>query len=233
MYSDDHNASPVNPLPAMVVVFSLALAGVELYLQAAEHGYIGGRMAVGARLNAVTSYGFFDSVFSWMVETHRAPFEHAIRFISYAFVHANFTQASFAVVMLLAIGKMVAEAFSNLGFVIIFVLSTVFGALAYGVFLDTNIPLIGAFPAVYGMIGGLTFMLWTRARVSGESQLKAFSLILFLMGIQIVFKFVFGGGDEWVADVAGFLTGFVLSFVLAPDGGSRITGLLEKLRTRR
>ena len=232
MFHEDHNAPPVNPLPPVVWVFSLAIAAIELVLQGAERGFIGGPEGIGWRIEAFTSYAFFDTVFSWMMETGRYPFEHMIRFVSYAFVHANFGHTVFAFVMLLAIGKMVAEAFSQTIFIVIFVLSTIVGAITYGLFLDTSTPLIGAFPAVYGMIGSLTFMLWIKAKVEGTNQFRAFSLIGFLMGIQLFFKLVFGGSDDWVADIGGFVTGLLLSFLLAPGEITGIADVLKRIRRR-
>lgn len=233
MYSDDHNAAPFNPIPPVVWVFVLAIAGVELVLQAADNGYVGGPAGVGWRIEAITRFAFFDRAFAWMIESGRYPFEHMQRFVTYAFIHGNFTHAIFAVVMLLAIGKMVAEVFSPFAFVAIFAASTIVGALAYGVILDTRIQLLGAFPAVYGMIGAFTFMLWVRAKYEGEGQARAFSLIAFLMGLQLFFKLVFGGGNDWVADIAGFVTGFGLSFVLAPGGVGRIAEMVNQIRRRR
>lgn len=233
MYDDDHNALPVNPLPAVVWVLALAITGVELVLQGAERDLFGGPAAVGWRLEWITQFGFFDAVWTWMLESGRFPGEHMLRFVSYLFIHGGFGHTLFAVVFILAIGKMVAEAFSPLAFVAVFLLSGIAGALAYAVFLDTNIPLIGAFPGVYGLIGALTFMLWMTARLTGTSQARAFTLIAFLLGIQLFFKFVFGGGDDWLADIAGFVTGFLLSFPLSPHGGERMAHVLESVRRRR
>ncbi len=232
MYHDTPNAPPVNPLPPAVVVLALALAVPELILQAAEHGLIGGREGIGWRVDAITSYGFFDPIFDWMFTTGQFPAEHLIRFATYPFVHLGFGHAVFAVVLVLAIGKMVAEAYSQLAFVVIFFASTLAGALAYGVFLTSNQPLVGGYPPAYGLIGGMSFMLWVKARVEGSNQWRAFSLIAFLMGIQIFFKLVFGGANDWVADLAGFVTGFVLSVFLAPGGAGRVIELLERVRRR-
>lgn len=233
MYQEDHNAPPINPLPPVVVVVSLAIIAVELLFQAAENGFIGGAQGIGWRLEAVAQFAFFDTVFSWMIETGRFPVEHLIRFVTYNFIHGDFMHAAFAVVMLLAIGKMVAEVFSQITFLVIFFASSFVGAVVYAVVLDTKIPLIGSFSAVYGMIGALTFMLWVRAKVQGSNQFRAFSLILVLMGLQLFFKLVFGGGNDWIADIAGFLTGFALSIVLAPDGSEGIVSWLDRIRRRR
>jgi membrane associated rhomboid family serine protease len=57
--------------------------------------------------------------------------------------------------------------------------------------------------------------------------LRAFTLIAFLMGIQLVFGILFGGSPDWIADLAGFVFGFALSFAVSPGGFAR---LREKLR---
>ncbi len=146
------------------------------------------------------------------------PVEHVIRTVTYLFVHGSFTHAAFAGVMLLALGKMVGEVFSALATLAIFVLSGIVGALGYALFLDASQPLFGAFPGIYGLIGAFTFLLWTRLGQLGANQARAFVMIGFLLGIQLLFGLLFGGNKDWVADVCGFATGFLLSFVFAPGG---------------
>lgn len=232
MYNENHNASPINPLPPAVILISLALALPELAFQAGAQGWVGGPGAVGWRLEAITSYGFFDTVFNWMLQTGRMPPEHMLRFVSYTFVNFGFYQAAFAIVLILTVGKMVAETFSQLTFLTIFFASTIIGALAYALFLTTNVPLVGAYPAAYGLIGAMSFILWIKAKIEGSNPYRAFSLIGFLIGIQIFGRLVFGGGNEWVADIAGFLTGFVLSVIMAPGGAERMLAILVQMRRR-
>ena len=62
----------------------------------------------------------------------------------------------------------------------------------------------------------------------GAQQGRAFTLIAFLMGIQLLFGLVFGGQKDWVADLAGFATGFGLSFFLAPGGWARMRGKIHR-----
>jgi len=229
MDHDDHNASPFNAMPPVVWAFAGAILAIELLFQGAERGLIGGPGGIGWRVDAITSFGFFDSIFGWMIETGNMPPEHLLRFVSYLFVHGSFTHAAFAIVMALAIGKMVAEAFSSLGFLMITLLSSIAGALAYGIFLSDKQPLFGAFPAIYGLIGALTYMLWVRAKVEGTNQLNAFAMISVLMGIQLVFKLLFGGGNDWVADIAGFAMGFGISLAIAPG---HAVAALNRIRRR-
>ncbi len=225
--SHPNDQSPINPLPPVVVALFLVVAGVEATLWLGGHGILGGPQAVGWRLQAVQKYGFSAEIFDWMVSTGQWPIEHVIRFVSYLFVHANFTHALFSGVLLLAMGKMVGEVFSGFATLAIFVVSGVIGALGYALILDPQYPLLGSYPGVYGLIGAFTFLLWTRLGDVGAPQARAFSLIGMLVAIQLGFGLLFGGNPDWVADVIGFGAGFILSFALTPGGWQRIR---EKIR---
>ncbi len=224
-----HEESPVNPLPPVVMLLTLALVLPELAFQLGARGLIGGPEAVGWRLAAVSRYAFIGDVFDQMWARNLWPAEHLLRFVAYPFVHANFTHLLFVVVFVLALGKMVGEIFSAWAVLIVFFGSSVLGALVFAVALNDPTPLIGGFPAAYGLIGAFTFLLWTRLAETGGPQSRAFLLIGFLMGIQLLFGLLFGGGLDWVADLAGFFAGFLLSFVVSPGGWARV---MERLRQR-
>lgn len=222
-----HNEPPLNPIPPVVMALFIVILGVELVFTLGSYGVVGGPGAVGWRVAAMERFAFSGPVLDWMIQTRQFPAEHVIRLFSYPFVHGNFTHAIFAGVMLLAMGKMVAEALGPIRTIAIFFASTMVGALAYGLLLDTRIPLIGAFPAVYGLIGGFTYLLWLRLGQMGAQQIRAFSLIGMLLAIQLIFGLFFGGSQDWVADLGGFVTGFALTIVLVPGGWAR---LLSRLR---
>lgn len=227
--SGSQDVSPVNPLPPVVVALALVFIGVELIFQAGARGFAGGPAGVGWRLEAIREYGFSGAVFDWMLETGRYPAEHLKRFVTYPFVHISFTGMVMATVFLLALGKMVGEVFGATGFLAVFFLSAIVGALAHGLLLDENFPLIGGFPAVYGLIGSYTFLLWFSLSGKGNTQFKAFNLIAILMGLQLVFGLMFGSNKSWVADIFGFATGFLVSFLLVPGALRRA---LERFRRR-
>ena len=220
--------SPVNPLPPVVLALFFAIAGVEVLFAVAEAGFVGGPEAIGWRLNAIRDYGFSGPVFDWMIEQGRWPFEHVMRFVTYPFVHGGITATVFSGVMLLALGKLVGEVMGQFAVIALFFGSAILGAFVFGL-LTSEAWLIGAFPGVYGLIGGYTFLMWLKLGAAGASQSKAFSLILMLMGIQLFFSIFFGTGPDWIADLTGFFAGFGLSAVVIPGGFAR---LLSRFRQR-
>lgn len=226
----DHNAPPLNPLPASVWLLALPLIAMEVVLTLAENGLVGGSQGIGWRLQAVERFGLFPELLKHQWETGGYPLEELHRLVSYVLVHGSFTHAIFAVVMLLALGKMVGEVFRWWGVAVVFLGSAAVGAAAYGLLVPgLRTQLIGAYPAVYGMIGAFTFLIWTRLALVGANRFRAFSLIGALLFVQFVFGVLFGGGWDWVAEVAGFAAGFLLSFVVSPGGFRRV---LDQMRQR-
>ncbi|MFD2815130.1 hypothetical protein ACFSYD_13185 [Paracoccus aerius] len=70
-------------------------------------------------------------------------------------------------------------------------------------------PLIGGYPAVYGLVGAFTFLLWSRLGAVHANRMRAFTLIGMLLAFQLVFGIVFGGaGYGWIAEIAGFERAF-------------------------
>lgn len=224
---EPYNPSPVNPMPPVVVALFLAIIGIEAVFTLGGQSGIGGPQAIGWRNNAIQTYGFSADVFDWMLENNRYPLEHLMRFFTYPFVSATFTQAIFGGVMVLALGKFVGDVFSQWATLLLFIVSSVFGAIVYGFVAGAQPWLMGPFPGVYGLIGGFTYLMWLKLGQIGAPQARAFSLIGLLLGIQLVFGLLFGGSRGWLADLSGFASGFALSFILAPGGWQKIRAMLR------
>ncbi|MDR5653679.1 rhomboid family intramembrane serine protease [Ruixingdingia sedimenti] len=222
------NAAPFNPLPPVVWLLALPMIAMEIVLSLAERGLVGGAGGVGWRMQAVERFAFSPDILVWMWGRGDFPAEHLMRFVTYPFVHAGFTHALFVVVFLLALGKMVGEVFRPWAVGLVFLGAAVAGAAAYTVLGGMGQVLIGGYPAVYGLIGAFTFLLWMRLAGAGAARYRAFSLIGVIMAIQLLFGLLGGGGRDWIADLAGFATGFALSFVVSPGGVARVRARLRQ-----
>lgn len=221
------DSSPVNPLPAAVVALAVVIFGVEVLFWLADHGIIGGSAGEMLRIGAIERFGFFGPSVDWMIQNRRFPPELLARFVTYPFLHLSMLNAIMVCVFILALGKMVAEAFGNMALLTIFFAASIGGAFVYGLALDDDFPLVGGFPGVYGLIGGFTFLMWVRRRALGQNQITAFNLIGLLLAIQLVFAVFLGGPGDWVADLSGFAIGFGLCFLLVPGGWARLRDALR------
>lgn len=227
MMDPRNNQSPFNALPPVVVALAVVIFGIELMFQAGNAGLIGGREAVGWRLNALRDWAVIDSVWAWMWETGNLPPREAARILAYPFLHGSMVHAAFVAVFVLALGNAVAPVYPNLRILVIFFGSAIGGALAFLILFDAPQPLFGGYPAAYGLIGAFTYL--TQKGLTRANPDQAFLLIGFLLAIQPVFGVLtlqgFGWLSDWIADLGGAATGYALAVALFP-------GALNRLRAR-
>ncbi len=226
---NDLNAPPINPLPPVVWLLALPVIAMEVAVSAGAAGFAGGASGIGWRLDAVQRFAFSPEYLRRMVEAGLWPWDGLMRLISYPLVHVTTTQAVFVIVFLLALGKFVGEVFRWWAVLAVVFGAAVTAALVYAAVPVVTAPLVGGYPPVYGLIGAFTFILWTNLGRTGGNQMRAFSLIGMLLAVQLVFGLLFGGGTEWIADLAGFGAGFALSILVCPGGWAR---MMAKLRAR-
>lgn len=229
MHSDPDFEPPVNPLPPVVILLVLAMVLVEGALSLAGAGFVGGATGIGWRIGAMQDYGISPLVLDVMITRGDYSFDLSRRFVTYAFVHGNFTHALFCMALLLALGKFVGDAFGSVRTLAVFVGSAVFGALVFCILANETSALFGGYPPVFGLIGAYTYLLWLRLGQTGQSQLAAFRLIGFLLALQLVFGLLFGSDQTWIAELAGFVFGFAIATVLVPGGWG---ALVARLRQR-
>ncbi|MFN0115645.1 MAG: rhomboid family intramembrane serine protease [Paracoccaceae bacterium] len=226
---EGYDTPPLNPVPPVVWLLVLPIAAMEIAVSAGHFGFAGGPMAVGWRGQAIEQFALSPMLLDRMLADGHWPAAWLMRFLTYPVVHGSTMHAVFAVVFLLALGKMVAEVFHPASVLAVFFAPAVAGGVVYSLVPGLQYGLIGAFPAVYGLIGAFTFILWRRLGAVNANRARAFTLIGFLLGVQLLFGLLFGGSPEWIADLTGFATGFLLSFVVGPGGAQ---GVLRSIRNR-
>ncbi|WP_296421166.1 rhomboid family intramembrane serine protease [Pseudooctadecabacter sp.] len=224
---EDQN--PFNTIPPVPLVLVLVMTAIELTLSAAANGYVGGAQGVGWRAQAFQEYAFAPAVLDQITTRGNYDINLFRRFVTYTFIHVNFTHALWGIVLLLALGKFVGEKFSALSFALLFTASTIGGALVYGLLSWQNAALVGAYPGVYGLIGAYTYIMWLALERLGDNQFKAFQLIGILLGLMLIYSMLFGSSPTWIAEVSGFVIGLAISPLLAPGGWQ---AFLTRMRQR-
>lgn len=224
---DGYNESPINALPAVVWLLALPIIALEVVFALASTGLMGGAGGIGWRVEALQRFAFIPDVLRRMLETGQIVPDQALRLVTYSFVHGSFIQAAFVLVFILALGKVVAESFGGLRFAALFFVSGIGAAVIYALLPWATMPLIGGYPAVYGLVGGFTFLLWTRLGQVRANRMRAFSLIGMLLLFQLVFGLLFGARPDWIADILGFGIGFLASFLLVPGGMQAVLAMIR------
>ncbi len=131
MLDDDRNAPPLNPLPPVVWVLALPIIAMEVVLGLAASGILGGMDGAGWRLQAMERFAFSPDLMREMIASGMYPWDDLLRLFAYPFVHASTTDAVFALVILLALGKMTGEVFRWWAVLVVFFGSAIAAALAF------------------------------------------------------------------------------------------------------
>lgn len=225
----DHNASPLNPLPGVVWLLILAVVAVEAVLSAAGWGLIGGARGVGWRMAAIQAHGFSSALQDWMLETRRFPPDTLARYLTFPFVHGAPMHAVLSVVMLAAMGKMLAPRLGAARFLVLALVVPVLAAMVFGLVVgpDRLGWLFGAMPMAFALVGAFTWLRWHEA-ADAAARRRAFSLIAVLLGARLGFGLIAETGPSWVADVSAFVLGFALTaLVLGPGSWARTRARLR------
>jgi membrane associated rhomboid family serine protease len=218
--------APLNPVPWVIWALALPMVALEIYLSATEALHAAG--SEGLRQRLWVQLAFFPDALRGMWAEGYVPPREWLRLVTYPLIHGSLTHVVFVVVILLALGKFVGEVFRWWAVLAVVLAGAAAGAVAAAMVPFVKTAIFGGYPAVYGLIGAFSFVLWVGERVTGGNQLRAFSLIGFLLAIQVVFGVAFGGGTDWVADVAGFVAGFLISFAVNPAGWTKLVALLRR-----
>ncbi len=233
-----YDESPLNPLPPVLWLLVLPIIAFEAYFGLGQLGFMsGGQPGTGQALRQImaerTAYAPELTLRLWQLGIFTL--DQSWRIVTYPFVHLSLMNAVFVVVFVLALGNMIASQFRPWAVIVLFFGSAIGGALVYTVVagLLPQIrfqPLVGGYPAVYGFVGAFTFLLWVRLGQVNANRMRAFSLIGMLLAFQLVFGLIYRSGNmTWIAEIAGFGCGFLLSFVLVPGGIDRV---MRQIRQR-
>ena len=225
----DLNASPINPLPGLVWLVILAIAGIELVLWLGGRGILGGAEAVGWRLEALQRYGYSSALQVWMLENASFPALHLVRYPAFSFVHAGPLHALFVVVLIAALGKAYGEAQGGMRLFVVVFLPPVLGAAVFGLVLGEHELgwVFGGMPMVFGLVGGLTWYRW-RVAEDRRAQVTAFGIIGTLLLARLGVGLMVEMGHGWVADLAAFGVGFGLAAAMAPGRWAQIRARLRE-----
>jgi len=154
-------------------------------------------------------------------------------FLSYLFIHRSFMHILIASALILAMGKLISEVFSGFAVLVLFVACGLTAALVFGLFsTDGGFPLVGAYPVFYGFIGTYTWIRISELLAQGQNILPAFAPIGAFFILRTGLMLYAGVPNDWMADLTGLVVGFLLAYILAPDGKDRIKGWVRAIRER-
>lgn len=209
-------APVLNPLPLGVWALCLLVAGVEAVLWAGGAGLIAVPGAAGWRLDMVAKLAVTPDLQGWMQQTRTAPLPHLLRYLGFGMVHLGPAQAGMVLVMLAALGRVVALRLGSTGMLALLVVAQAAGAVAFGAFAPPGALLVGGYPLLFALAGA-----WVRLADPAERRRALVLVGLLLLGRGALALAL--GGAEWLADLVAFCIAAFLAPVFRP-------GLIARLR---
>lgn len=205
------SASPPSIVWAMLAIF----VAFEAAFWAAAGGF---GPVEDLRWEVYKKLAFFDVYFEGVRGGLQVPWTFWTSFISYAFLHGGLLHLAMNGVFFLSVGGMLSRALGPVRFLILFVVTSVIGALVFGLIAETNGPMVGASGALFGFIGALKAWEWRYIRTTGASAQGFWRTIAALVAINVLLAFIMpgGGGLAWEAHLGGFIGGFLIAPILAP-----------------
>ena len=224
---ETQHRSLLNPLPWAVWALLLPVAGVEAVLLAAQAGLVGGPEGIGWRIGAIQRLGFSGALMDHVLATRRFTHAHIWRPLSYPLVQFSWLQTVFVLVLLAALGRAVGQVLSGPALLAVALGASAGGALAYGAAFAEPFWLVGGYPMVFGLLGAFAVLIWKGQTGTEAPRMRALGLVGALLVLRLGVGLTLGTGQEWLADLAAFAIGLLLSLLLAPGGGR---ALLQRLR---
>lgn len=230
MYEQDLNASPINPIPTIVIIFVIAIWGPEVVFQLAERGFMSDPQAIGWRQEMAQRFAFSDRVFDWMRANNTFPAEHLLRFFSYPFIQPNLFEFAFSSVILLTMGKYLAENAHWSLVPICFFAAAIGSTIVTGLLVEEAGAMIGARNAAFGVLSGYAAIVLEEDVFAGRPARRAKTMILFIVILQVAFFAMDTSSHTWIERFSAFIIGGLAAFVFAPNAKRRAIWLREKIR---
>ena len=209
-------AAPPQIVWIMLGIFTL----FELAFWAAANG-IG--PVPDLRWEVYKQLAFFDILFEAVRQGVGVPWTFWTSFVTYAFLHGGLLHLAMNGVFFLAVGGMLARVIGSMRFVVLFIVTSITGALIFGLLANTAGPMVGASGALFGFIGALKAWEWKYIRETGASARSFWRTIAALIAMNVALALLMPGGGAlaWQAHLGGFVGGFLIAPVLAPGLAAR------------
>lgn len=194
----------------VILFFLLSAALIEITLQLADAGLLGmPRLRILTYQNAAFWPGLLQG---WRPNYAAQPYT---MFVSYAFVHGGLTHLIFNMVTLVSLGVAVIRDIGQIGFLIVYAVSTLTGALVFVVFTTSFQPMVGASGALFGLAGALvwwniiyTFQQDTTIAVKAASVIWPATV---LIALNVIMYYGFDKNVAWETHLGGFIGGVLVA----------------------
>ncbi len=206
-----HPADPTahRPLPRALVALTGFIALVEVVLSLADAGIL---FDPSLRPRVLGAGAFWSPLLHGAEPLYAA--QPITMFVSHALLHGGFLHMAMNMAILLAMGRFVADRYTEAAILPVFLLGAIAGGAVYGLLTNVPIPMVGASGAVFAFLGVWIVWDWRRHVAAGISPRPVLTRVAVLAGLNLAAWIALDGMLAWEAHLGGFLMGLICGRLL-------------------
>jgi len=208
------------PMPWSIKYIAGILVALELLLQASDLGLL---PIENLRDRAFIYGAFWPGL--WLYDLGPVyPGQKFVMFLSHAFLHGSLMHMALNTVVIVALGKRLANVLSEGQLLLLFGGSAMAGGVVYLALSSGNGPMVGASGAVFGFFGTWKYFEYLARKRMGLSLVPVWQFIGVLVLLNVATWFMLSGLLAWQAHLGGFIAGWLLGMVFARKTGQARPG---------
>jgi len=190
------------PAPLIILAILAVIIGIEAVLQAADQGWIGTR-----RWRSLAYQ--FGAFWPGLLDTWEPNYigQPAAMFVTYAFLHGGLEHLLGNAVTLWSLGRIVVARTGQRGFLAVFALTSLGGALCFAALSPGTTPMVGASGALFGLAGIWVGWQWQDRAPGIGPMLRVSGIVALLIALNVALFWWYGGSLAWQTHLGGFGAG--------------------------
>lgn len=194
-----------------LIALILVCCGLEITLKLADFGLLGPERLRGL---AYDYGGFWPGLLTgWVPNFTGQPYA---MFLTYGFLHGGLTHLIINMVTLWSLGIAVIERVGVRGFVILYLLSILGGAMGYALLASGLQPMVGASGALFGLAGGLLAWMYVDRFTFRQGLLPVAQAVGLLIALNLILWWAMSGQLAWQTHLGGFIVGWITALLVDP-----------------
>ena len=138
-------------------------------------------------------------------------------FVTYAFLHSGLLHLVGNMVAVLALGGIVVARIGERGFLLLYAVSAIGGAAGFAMLSSSEVPMVGASGAVFGLIGAWKFWEWQLRQHFGSTMRPLWRSLAGLILLNVLLWVLLSGMVAWEAHLGGFVAGVLFAAIVTPS----------------
>ncbi len=210
------------------IALAVLVCGLEFLFFLGDSALFRTEGNISWRQRAIIDFGVWSNAVEFSLGQGGTRPADLVRFLAHPLIHRTTLDALLSGTFILVAFRVLEGTARDFTLVLTFVGSAVAGASCFFLISGSQYPLTGASAGYLGLFGFATAALVMMGAATGRSMDRIARTIivipLLFLGIELVIGMLIGGTGRWVADLGGYLAGFL---VAPPLMGARYAVLID------